>query len=281
MPAGRNARVAAHYDELSPYYNDLWGEHIHHGYYLTGVESRRQATENLIELVVEGLHLTPGARVLDVGCGLGGTSRYLAARYACDVVGLTLSPVQARMATEATCGADAATHSTDGSRPRFIVGDAAALPLAGFFDALIAMEVLSHVEDRGAFFGEARRLLKSGGGVGIAAWLKADDLSPSDVALIASIEEGMLVTLPTRSEYERLLSDTGFELVSYRDISAAVARTWDLCLEIVANPALWSLAVAKGRDTRAFVQSFRALRKGFAGGAFRYAVLIAERGRDL
>ncbi len=294
MPVGRSARVAAHYDELSPYYNDLWGEHIHHGYYLTGVESRRQATENLIELVVEDLDLGPGDRVLDVGCGVGGTSRYVAAECQCEVIGLTLSAVQARMATDATPVAPRpiaarsvgdARHAPGGSgraaTPRFIVGDAAALPLIGPFDALIAMEVLSHVEDRGAFFGEARRLLKGGGVIGIAAWLKADDLSPADAALIASIEEAMLVTLPTRSEYERLLSHTGFELVTYRDISTEVAKTWDLCLEIVTNPALWSLAVAKGRDTLVFVKSFRAMQKGFAGGVFRYAVLIAERSRDL
>ncbi len=292
MAAGRNAQVAAHYDELSPYYNDLWGEHIHHGYYLTGVETRRQATENLIELVVEGLGLAAGDRVLDVGCGVGGTSRFVAAEYRCDVIGLTLSPVQARMATDATPTRSTASGNVDDARParsgsepvaapRFIVGDAAALPLTDPFDALIAMEVLSHVEDRGAFFGEARRLLKGGGGIGIAAWLKADDVSPSDAALIDAIEEGMLVTLPTRSEYERLLAHTGFELVTYRDITAEVAKTWDLCLEIVANPALWSLVVAKGRDTLAFVQSFRAMQKGFAGGVLRYAVLTGERNRDL
>jgi tocopherol O-methyltransferase len=291
---GRNVRVAAHYDELSPYYNDLWGEHIHHGYYLTGVESRQQAAENLIELVIGDLRLGPGDRVLDVGCGVGGTSRYVAAECRCEVIGLTLSAVQARMATDATPVAPRPIvgrsvgdprRAPGGARPapppRFIVADAAALPLTGPFDALIALEVLSHVEDRGAFFGEARRLLKDGGGVGIAAWLKADDLSPTDKALIASIEEAMLVTLPPRSEYERLLSRTGFELVTYRDISTAVAKTWDLCLEIVANPALWSLALAKGRDTMAFVKSFRAMQKGFASGVFRYAVLIAERRPDL
>jgi len=271
MRVDRNAQVAAHYDELSAYYNDLWGEHIHHGYYRTGGESRRQATENLIELVVEDLDLSPGNRVLDVGCGVGGTSRYVAAKCRCEVIGVTLSAVQARMATD----------ETPAPPPRFIVGDAAALPLTGPFDALIALEVLSHVDDRGAFFGEARRLLKGGGRVGIAAWLKADDLSPADAAMIASIEEAMLVTLPTRGEYERLLSHAGFQLVTYRDISTEVARTWDLCLEIVANPALWSVAVAKGRDTLAFVKSFRLMQKGFAGGVFRYAVLIAACGRGL
>ena len=275
MTAGRNAQVAAHYDQLSPYYNELWGEHIHHGYYRRGDESRRQATENLIELVVEGLDLDLEARVLDVGCGVGGTSRYLASQHHCAVVGLTLSAVQVRMATDATNGV------ADGAWPRFIVGDAAAMPLSGPFDALIAMEVLSHVEDRAAFFGEARRLLRKGGRLGIAAWLKAENLSPNDVALIAAIEEGMLVTLPTRHEYERLLSGAGFELVGYLDISAQVAKTWELCLEIVANPALWALAVDKGRATLEFIRSFRAMKKGFASGTFRYAVLIEERSPDL
>jgi tocopherol O-methyltransferase len=266
--ADRRARVAAHYDELSEHYAALWGEHIHHGYYERGDESREEATRALLALLFAELPLDAGATVLDVGCGIGGTSRLLARDHGCRVTGVTLSAVQARLA------ADRGGHGP----PRFLVADAASLPLLPSFDALFAVEVLSHVTDRTAFFAEAARLLRPGGRLGIAAWLASEGPhDQSQVDVLRSIEEGMLVSLPTRAEYERLADGAGFDLVWYRDVSDRVARTWDLCLEIVRQPAVWSLALAKGGEALAFVRSFRAMQRGFACGAFRYALLAAER----
>jgi tocopherol O-methyltransferase len=53
----------------------------------------------------------------------------------------------------------------------------------------------------------------------------------------------------------------------YRDIS------WSL----IQNPALWAFAVAQGRDGLAFMQAFRAMRRGFANGTFRYAVMAFQK----
>jgi len=269
-------RVACHYDELSTYYRDLWGEHIHHGYYARGNESRQEATEALIDLLVEPLGIEAGATVLDVGCGVGGTSRYLARQRGCRVVGITLSSVQALMARDA-----GALPSEDdvrkGPAPSFVVGDAAALPFRGIFDCMIALEVLSHVDDREGFFRDAARLLPANGRIGIAAWLKADGLSAEESeAYIEPIERGMLVELPTMREYEETTARAGLRVTLYRDISAEVARTWDLCLEIVDRHTLWGLAALKGRDVLEFLRSFRAMRRGFASGAFRYALIVVE-----
>jgi tocopherol O-methyltransferase len=276
MTQGLRNRVARHYDELSPYYRDLWGEHIHHGYYARGNEGRREATEKLLEVLVESLGIEVGATVLDVGCGVGGTSRHLARQRGCRVVGITLSEVQARMARAG--GTTPGGDPSRGTGPLFVVGDAAALPFRGVFDHMIAMEVLSHVEDRDGFFRGAAHLLPPGGRIGIAAWLEADDLTREDAsAYIEPIERGMLVNLPTKHEYETMIARNGLELALYRDISANVARTWDLCLEIADRRALWSLAAHKGRDVLEFIRSFRAMQRGFSTGAFRYALLVARK----
>ncbi len=277
--SGRRARVAAHYDELSPHYADLWGEHIHHGYYRRGDESRAEATRALVDRLVEDMGLPTGAAVLDVGCGIGGTAHLLAREHSCRVTGVTLSPVQACMA--------ARRSEADGS-PTFVVGDASSLPFVvgrpisapgertGLFDAVLALEVLSHLERRDPFFAQLPGLLAAGGRVGIAAWLRASGLDrAAESRYIDPIEEGMIVTLPTREEYEHLCADHGLELIRFRDVSAEVARTWDLCLELVSAPAVWSLAMSRGRDTVAFVRTFRAMRAGFASGAFRYALIAA------
>lgn len=265
----RRNRVATHYDELSPHYAEIWGEHIHHGYYRRGDEGREEATHALVERLIADMELPPGSVVLDVGCGVGGTVRLLRRDHGCRVTGVTLSPVQARMARH---------RDESAARSHFVVGDAAALPFAGHFDALLAVEVLSHVEDRGAFFAEAARLSGPRGRIGVAAWLRASGLSAEqEERFIRPIEEGMLVTLPTREEYEDCLAAAGLTLAHYRDISAEVARTWDLCIDLVSKPAVWALAVQKGSDTLAFVKSFRAMQSGFANGVFRYALITATK----
>src|SRR5947207_1612505 len=90
--------VRRHYEIMSLPYRLFWGEHLHHGFFSTGRESPRQAQVQLLEYCCHLLKIEPGARVLDVGCGYGGTGIYLARNFRCRVVGLTLSPKQARTA---------------------------------------------------------------------------------------------------------------------------------------------------------------------------------------
>src|SRR5258708_27731203 len=102
-------RIVEHYDIVSPYYRSLWGEHIHHGYWIRGDESKEKAQLQLTEHLAQLANVRPGSDILDVGCGFGASSLYLAQRYAAKVTGITISPVQVEIATRsaATKGLDA------------------------------------------------------------------------------------------------------------------------------------------------------------------------------
>ena len=73
--------VAAHYDELDPFYREVWGEHVHHGYWPSGRESPAEAADALVRLVADRLDLEPGQAVCDIGCGYGATAADLVARH--------------------------------------------------------------------------------------------------------------------------------------------------------------------------------------------------------
>lgn len=82
QPEGNGAvllkdQITHHYDELSPYYRDMWGVHIHHGYWKTGLETKEEAQEQLINELISRARIAKSKRILDVGCGLGGTALYL------------------------------------------------------------------------------------------------------------------------------------------------------------------------------------------------------------
>ncbi len=100
-PYNDKQRVGAFYDRVSPYCRDLWGMHLHHGYWISGEETKERAQIQLIERLAHLAGLVPGNRILDVGCGFGGSSIYLAKEYDADATGITISPIQVEMARKA------------------------------------------------------------------------------------------------------------------------------------------------------------------------------------
>src|SRR4029077_14883449 len=78
-------RVVEHYDAISPYYRALWGEHLHHGYWIRGDESKETAQLQLIEHLAQLANIKPGTHILDIGCGFGGSSLFLAKNFNANV----------------------------------------------------------------------------------------------------------------------------------------------------------------------------------------------------
>lgn len=263
-------KIQEHYDLASPYYKDLWGPHLHHGYYETGKESKDEAAEQLISRLIQHANFPKGARVLDVGCGIGTTSVWLTQEMGCKVTGITISPIQVQMATDAARGLK--------QKPTFLLHDANDLRLTDSFDVIWAVEVISHLSKRAEFFKRAAKLLGKGGIVCEAAWLKDEDLGRGDEKkYIRPIEEGMLVDLPSLSEYKSHFDNNNLRLRYYEDISKQVAKTWDVCLDIAKDRALWRLAYEHSKEFVGFLRSFRAMRNGYKSGAFRYGLIISEK----
>jgi tocopherol O-methyltransferase len=66
--------VAEHDDELDPFYRDIWGEHIHHGFWVTGRETPEQAMVAIVKHVAGKLWLQAEQSICDVGCGYGASA---------------------------------------------------------------------------------------------------------------------------------------------------------------------------------------------------------------
>jgi len=284
---------AQHYDGCSESYQNLWGVHIHHGLWRDEAWSKERAADNLVDELLARSGLRAAARaaaeaggppptVLDVGCGVGGTSIRLASLLGVKCVGVTLSPKQVEMAAANAAAANVA----DGAA--FHVGDAEALlehpALAGrlgTFDAVWCSESASHYPRKPLFFDAAAKFLKPGGRLVMCDWLKAEHLGARATApggVIDAIEIGMLLPpLCTATDYVRLAGDAGLRPVFYEDVSKETARTWDISLGLVSNPAVWALATSMGPDFIAFLKSFTAMRDGFATGAFRFALFVCEK----
>ena len=130
-------------------HRELWGP---------GVSSRAEAVHHAHALVMDELR-PDDRRVVDLGCGVGTAATYLARRRPVDVVGVTISPEQGRLAERYAARGGPLRGSV-----RFVVADFTDLPdrLTGF-DVAFAIESFVHADDASAFFREVSRALRPGG----------------------------------------------------------------------------------------------------------------------
>src|SRR3954452_7670947 len=219
--------VASHYDSLDSFYREIWGEHVHHGYWVTGRESVTEAAVALVDLLAERLRLAPGQRVCDIGCGYGATAHYLAENHGLDVTGVTVSPVQARRAL----GRVAEWGSLHIQLQDWLTNS---FPASGF-DRVYSVESSEHMPDKQRFFDETYRTLKPGGLLGICAWLACDHPRPWEVRhLLEPIcREGRLPGMGDEADYRHFAENAGFRVVAVEDLSRKVRQTWGICVRRV------------------------------------------------
>jgi tocopherol O-methyltransferase len=287
-----NTAVERYYDTTLDLYEELWGEHVHHGFWDEGERpnadaepdgaDRHRATDRLVHELVAYACVPERARVLDVGCGIGGPALYLAGALGCSVVGVTLSASQAARAGEKAAEAGLAEQAEFHQLDALATG----LPDASF-DVLWAVESLMHIADREAFFAEAMRLLRPGGRLAIATWSVRDGaLSEPEQELVDQIlKHQVMPSFSSLEEHERLAAAAGFEQVASVDWSRAVANSWDPEFALIKRPergraTMVELARERGADVLGFFYAGPLMKKGFDTGVMTYGAIRAVKPKD-
>src|SRR3990170_4664398 len=239
---------------------------IHRGLWGPGVTTRGEAVHLAHALVLD--ELDPHVRrVLDLGCGVGTAGLYLAQRRPVEVVGVSISPAQIRLAERFA--------SRNGPLPgcvRFAVADFTALPddLAGF-DLAFAIESFVHADPAAAFFRNAARSLRPGGALVVIDDVRAGD--PADPRLEDFRTGWHAATLVSVPEVAALAADAGLDLVASRDLSPLqrlgrprdrFIHTVQPVLRRVRDRSVWAQSLVGGdalqRCHRAGLLEYRLLR---------------------
>lgn len=264
--------VSKHYNDLDQIYRAVWSDHLHHGLWSEGKETKEEAVRKLVLKVAELAEIKPNDQVCDVGCGYGATARMLAREFKANVLGLTVSDSQLRYALSVT---DAVTDSVKYQKRDWLENDLD----SESFDSVISIESSEHMPNLERFFQEAFRVLKPGGSFVICAWLTKDLPSVRDVKYLLEpiCSEGRLVGMGTVDDYCELFSDTGFNNVIHQDLSQSVKKTWSLSIlgllpHFIKNPKDLRLLSAAINPNRNFLASLFRIRLAYETGAMKYGI---------
>ncbi|BAY22794.1 type 11 methyltransferase [Calothrix sp. NIES-2100] len=280
MSATLYQQIQQFYDASSGLWEDIWGEHMHHGYYGpngTQKKDRRQAQIDLIEELLNWAEVETAENILDVGCGIGGSSLYLADKFHARATGITLSPVQAARATER------AQELNLSNRSQFLVANAQAMPFEdNTFDLVWSLESGEHMPDKTKFLQECYRVLKPGGKLIMVTWChRPIDNSPLTDDEQKHLQEiyrvyclPYVISLP---EYTAIARQLPLQNIRTADWSTAVAPFWDFVIDSAFTPqAIWGL-LTSGWTTIVGALSLGLMSRGYQRGLIRFGLLCGNK----
>lgn len=221
-----NAAIRRYYERNTPLFlsRGLQGKTgtTHRAVWAEGIKHLAQAltyTNGLIYrelLALQQASPTGVLRVIDLGCGVGGSLLYLADRFPGGFwgLGVTISALQANLALQSAH--EAGLHLSCA----FLVADYLHLPLAGEFDAAFSIEAFAHASDPQRYLEEASRLLRSGGRLALCDDFSYENAAPDNFWLSAFKRGWLAPRLCSPAQVEEMATICGLRLISKRDLTS-------------------------------------------------------------
>ncbi len=220
-----NHDIIRYYDLTEFHYRLHWNldesRSLHYGYWDNSTKNFHEALLNINKILASKAAIKENDHVLDAGCGIGGSSLWLAKNIGCKVTGIALNEKQLetgrRIAEE-----EKLNSLVDFKRADFIN--------TGFdndsFDVIWAIESVCHTEDKSDFLREAYRLLKPGGRLIMCDYFKKSGLTKRDTNIINRWINGWAIDdIPVIEDFKVMAGNAGFEKLLIEDATSAVMRS--------------------------------------------------------
>lgn len=249
------------------------GEHVHWGYWdnpttaPVSAEDFDRAAQLMVEQVLQRASVRDEMRILDVGCGLGGTIKYLNEKYRdCALVGVNIDERQLAVATNNV-------RAKHGNIVSFTQGDACQLDLpAGSFDIILCVESIFHFSSRHAFLSRCARILAPGGTLVISDFVPIRyvgvvlDFLERTTSLVGKMY-GELHLNVSISRYRALANVCGLELSSADDVTSHTLPTYKFLKD----------NLARAENRKAFIRATRLIELASRIGLVRYRILTFKK----
>jgi tocopherol O-methyltransferase len=213
-------RVVDYYNATQEGYNEVYSpihHEMHYGYWDNNVKSHEDSLVELDQICAEIAQIKFGELVLDAGCGVGGSSIWLAKNIGARMTGITLVPKQIefakRFAQEKKVENLTDFRIMDFTKTSFVDET---------FDVVWAIESICHSSDQRLFLAEAYRILKESGRLLISDYYlnKEYNLDYSEKNVLRGwLDATAVPDIPSRKELESYLADQGFQDIQFFDIT--------------------------------------------------------------
>ena len=236
---------------------------------ITGLDQFHSGGLAATQQLAEALAPATGAHVLDVGCGIGGPARFLAANYGCQVTGIDLSQPFIDVATMLSARTGWQDQTT------FQTGNALHMPFPdATFDAVWSQHVAMNIGDRAGLYAEMRRVLRPGGRLALHDVLQGD--GGPVIYPVPWADNPAISHLLTADAMRDALGAAGFTITGWDDVTGAISdralRTHNLP-EPRAQSSELGIEVIRTDD---FEIPSGNLRRNLAEGRVRSVQIIAE-----
>jgi tocopherol O-methyltransferase len=274
--------VIDYYDSTKREYKIIWKNKdnlgIHFGYYDDDNKDHNSAILNINRKIAEIASITAKDKVLDAGCGVGGTAIWLAENINCYSVGVTIVPWQYEK------GQDLIIQKQLSDKVKIIIGDYADTGLdSNSFTVVIGLESIVHAEDKLTVVREAYRLLKPGGRLVVCEYMLTNDrMSMFDTNLIKEWLDGWsMPSLLSQKQYEDIAKRAKFKKIIFKDWTEQTRPSFDRLNKFIKilmplhKPLRAFHIVNKGQIEN--LKASNAQMKSLEKGLWRYKVMVATK----
>lgn len=274
-------KIADYYDQTQPFYRIFWHDDksygIHYGFWDDNTKNLYEAQLNQNKFMVDALNITPGLKILDAGCGIGGSSLWLAKHFDVQVAGITLSKKQLEKAKKL------AVQQGLQNRVEFEIQDYLHTNFPdNSLDVVWGEESVCYAENKKDFLQEAYRVLKPGGKIIVADGFLKREVKDSEKSNYHNFLKGLVLpNIALIDNFNEQMKEVGYKNIIFWDKTEAAKPSSKIMYQrvLLFYPiakilhALGLISDTLFNNSKAGIAQYKLVQQGVAG----YGVFYGEK----